>query len=200
MVVKRPLAVGDSVKCGGERVTIGKILFQDAYHCNPLPGERGVKDYYDIEFEDEYGKYRHWRSNSDGGIVILNSNAEKLSRYLSALSNTIDYLMSCSRNLRSAVVESNEVGGMVFRLNYSSSKGIYSVSVPVDSNFNLLLLMNVTPDLSMFIAKFKKDISNLVALNKNIGVLTFSIGSNIKYFTKLDISKNPNGENVVMLS
>lgn len=50
MVVKRPLAVGDSVKCGGERVHIGKILFQDAYHCNPLPGERGVKDYYDIEF------------------------------------------------------------------------------------------------------------------------------------------------------
>ena len=200
MVVKRPLAVGDSVKCRGERVTIGKILSQDAYHANLRPGEKGTSDYYNIEFEDSKGNYRHWKSNIDGGIVILNSNTEKLSRYLSALSNTIDYLMYCSRNLRSAVVESNEVGGMVFRLNYSSSKGIYSVSVPVDSSFNLLLLMNVTPDLSMFVAKFKKDIFNLVALNKNIGVLTFSIGSNIKYFTKLDISKNPNGENVVMLS
>lgn len=198
MVVKRPLAVGDSVKCRGERVTIGKILSQDAYHANLRPGEKGISDYYDIEFEDSKGNYRHWKSNIDGGIVILNSNAEKLSRYLSALSNTIEYLMSCNKNLRTAIVESNEVGGMVFRLGYSSSTGMRSV--PVGSNFNLLLLMNVTPDLSMFIAKFKRDIKNLVALNKNIGILTFSIGYNIKYFTKIEISKNPDGEDVITIS
>ena len=197
MVVKRPLAVGDSVKCRGERVTIGKILSQDAYHANLRPGEKGISDYYDIEFEDSKGNYRHWKSNIDGGIVILNSNAEKLSRYLSALSNTIEYLMSCNKNLRTAIVESNEVGGMVFRLGYSST-GMHSV--PVGSNFNLLLLMNVTPDLSMFIAKFKRDIKNLVALNKNIGILTFSIGYNIKYFTKIEISKNPDGEDVITIS
>ena len=197
MVVKRPLAVGDSVKCRGERVTIGKILSQDAYHANLRPGEKGTSDYYDIEFEDSKGNYRHWKSNIDGGIVILNSNTEKLSRYLSALSNTIEYLMSCNKNLRTAIVESNEVGGMVFKLGYSST-GMHSV--PVDSNFNLLLLMNVTPDLSMFIAKFKRDINNLVALNKNIGILTFSIGYNIKYFTKIEISKNPDGEDIITIS
>lgn len=105
--------------------------------------------------------------------------------------------MSCNKNLRTAIVESNKVGGMVFRLGYSST-GMHSI--PVDSNFNLLLSMNVTPDLSMFIAKFKRDINNLVALNKNIGILTFSIGYNIKYFTKIEISKNPDGEDIITIS
>ena len=198
MVVKRPLVVGDSVKCRGERVTIGKILFQDAYHANLRPGEKGISDYYDIEFEDSKGKYRHWKSNVDGGIVVLNSNAEKLSRYLFVLSNTIKYLMSCSKNLRTAIIESNKIGGMVFRLGYSSSTGMRSV--PVDSNFNPVLLMNVTPDLSMFIASFRRDINNLVALNRNINTLVFSIEYNIKYFTKIEISKNSDGEDIITIS
>lgn len=56
---ERKLEPGDTIVVGGSKVTVGKIL--DQYF---------DKDYIDIEFEDESGNYRTWKSDVDGGKVI----------------------------------------------------------------------------------------------------------------------------------
>lgn len=56
---ERKLEPGDTIVVGGSKVTVGKIL--DQYF---------DKDYIDIEFEDEGGNYRTWKSDVDGGKVI----------------------------------------------------------------------------------------------------------------------------------
>lgn len=62
---ERKLKPGDSIVVGGTRVVIGNIL--DQYY---------DKDYIDIEFEDEDGNYRSWKSDVDGGKVVYKESVE----------------------------------------------------------------------------------------------------------------------------
>ena len=68
---KRKLKPGDSIVVGGTRVVIGNIL--DQYY---------DKDYIDIEFEDEDGNYRSWKSDVDGGRVVYKESLRKFGREL----------------------------------------------------------------------------------------------------------------------
>ena len=60
---ERELKVGDKIICKGSSATISKILNQDFYKGN-----------IDIEFEDEQGNYRTWKSEIDGGKVVYNES------------------------------------------------------------------------------------------------------------------------------
>lgn len=50
---------GDKIEARGQRFSVRAILAQD-YH-------KGV---WDVEFQDEQGRYHHWKSDYDGGRVI----------------------------------------------------------------------------------------------------------------------------------
>lgn len=195
MVVKRPLAVGDSVKCGGERVTIGKILFQDAYHANLRPGEKGIPDYYDIEFEDSKGKYRHWKSNVDGGIVVLSSHYLETERYLSVLNTTTECLVGI-KNLKTALVVSKENG--TFKVIFEYKNGSLQSAV-VSSGFEVKTVETITPDLAMFIKCFSQDIASLVSINSNIGSIKFKLSEGLRYFTKVEEIKMQGKEDKILI-
>lgn len=195
MVVKRPLAVGDSVKCGGERVTIGKILFQDAYHANLRPGEKGISDYYDIEFEDSKGNYRHWKSNVDGGIVVLSSHYINTEKYLSAFTTTTEYLVNV-KNLTSVLVISKEDG--TFKVIFEYKNGSLQSAV-VSSGFEVKTVETITPDLAMFIKCFSQDIASLVSINPNIGSIKFKLSEGLRYFTKVEEIKMQGQEDKILI-
>lgn len=195
MVVKRPLAVGDSVKCGGERVTIGKILFQDAYHANLRPGEKGISDYYDIEFEDSKGNYRHWKSNVDGGIVVLSSHYINTEKYLSAFTTTTEYLVNV-KNLTSVLVISKENG--TFKVIFEYKNGSLQSAV-VSSGFEVKTVDTITPDLAMFIKCFSQDIASLVSVNSNIGSIKFKLSEGLRYFTKVEEIKMQGQEDKILI-
>ena len=195
MVVKRPLAVGDSVKCRGERVTIGKILSQDAYHANLRPGEKGISDYYDIEFKDSKGKYRHWKSNIDGGIVVLSSHYINTEKYLSALNTTTECLASI-KNLKTALVVSKENG--TFKVIFEYKNGSLQSAV-VSSGFEVKTVETITPDLAMFIKCFSQDIASLVSVNSNIGSIKFKLSEGLRYFTKVEEIKMQGQEDKILI-
>ena len=52
---------GDVIVCQGETVTIDEIIVW--YYDEP-------DGYWDIEFIDTNGEYRHWKQRFDGGALI----------------------------------------------------------------------------------------------------------------------------------
>ena len=58
---------GDVIICQGIKATIKNILYYDRYVQMNEAEEFGI--YYDIEFIDTNGKYRHWKSYFDGGKI-----------------------------------------------------------------------------------------------------------------------------------
>ena len=98
----RPLKVGDVIKANYERVRITKILSQDCYRDRTVefalqrgldPGED--RSYIDIEFLDDYGKYRRWRSHLDGGVVeyLDVKNKDFNSRTLEWCEKSLNYIV-----------------------------------------------------------------------------------------------------------
>lgn len=61
-IIAKDLEIGDEIICNNQKIMITKILTQEAY---VFSGE----EVYDIEFIDNNGNYRHWKSNLDGGTV-----------------------------------------------------------------------------------------------------------------------------------
>lgn len=68
--------VGDKVKVGYTTCTIAEIAYIDVYAETGHPMFKESKDpdtyyiFYDIEFRDTNGVYRHWKSSYDGGTLI----------------------------------------------------------------------------------------------------------------------------------
>ena len=68
--------VGDKISCKGITCTIGEIFYYDKYVETGHPMFKESKDedtyyvFYDIEFKDSNGNYRHWKSSYDGGKLI----------------------------------------------------------------------------------------------------------------------------------
>lgn len=54
------VCVGDKITALGLTFEVGKILYQDCYKGN-----------YDVEFLDVCGGYHHWKSEFDGGHIVL---------------------------------------------------------------------------------------------------------------------------------
>ena len=79
---KRMVEVGDKIRAKGITCTIAKIYYKERY-VEPIhiyneekhEYEMGddYKIFYDIEFEDTNGVYRHWKSAFDGGEVIYHN-------------------------------------------------------------------------------------------------------------------------------
>lgn len=193
MKVKGVLQVGDSINSHGVTIKIGKILFQDAFE-GYAPEYNG---YYDIEFEDEKGKYHHWKSNLDGGEIILGSNTTKLLKYQLALKNTISFLFTL-KDLKVVSIEASKSGSIKYTLMYEGKK---TYSAMANSNFEIISsVAKLTPDLAMLNSKLREDINSVISLNSNIGGIKFSIGHGIKHFTNLRISKTSNKEDNIILS
>lgn len=62
-IIAENIEVGNIIVCKGQKIKVAKILTQDSYI---FQGQ----EIHDIEFHDEKGKYRHWKSNLDGGYII----------------------------------------------------------------------------------------------------------------------------------
>lgn len=54
------ICVGDSISALDYTFEVGKIIYQDCFD-----------GYYDVEFLDPSGGYHHWKSEFDGGHIIL---------------------------------------------------------------------------------------------------------------------------------
>lgn len=66
MNIERELQVGDSITSKGVKATIKEIISQDSH----IPkGDSFVNAYIDIEFIDDKGNYRNWKSELDGGTI-----------------------------------------------------------------------------------------------------------------------------------
>lgn len=63
---RKQVEVGDKISALGVIVTIKEILYQDWYSRNDF----NTGEYWDVEFIDSLGNYRHWVSQYDGGKVI----------------------------------------------------------------------------------------------------------------------------------
>lgn len=96
MKVVRELLPGDRIIVGSIKAKVGYIVFQDAYPGYSLRGEsEATNGSYDIDFIDQYGNYRHWKSEMDGGRVEYYENAEILADLLPK----IQYPLGILRNL-----------------------------------------------------------------------------------------------------
>lgn len=70
------ISKGAVIEALGERVTIRNILFQHVSVTN----DRETENMADVEFIDTNGKYRHWQSWNDGGVLIFNDKRYKFKR------------------------------------------------------------------------------------------------------------------------
>lgn len=67
--------VGDKVTARGLTTTIAEIYYCDVYAESGNAMFKEAKDenkyyiFYDIEFRDSNGNYRHWKSSFDGGVL-----------------------------------------------------------------------------------------------------------------------------------
>ena len=62
---EKVVETGDVICALGERVEIREVISQEwfpATSCEP--------EYWNIEFKDRFGRYRHYKSNFDGGHII----------------------------------------------------------------------------------------------------------------------------------
>lgn len=68
MLKVRKAQKGDQINCQGLTCTIDEIYYSDRY-VEEKDGDYHI--FYDIEFIDTRGEYRHWKSMFDGGHLIL---------------------------------------------------------------------------------------------------------------------------------
>ena len=76
MIIRRKVRKGDTIHSQGFKFIVDKILYQDCYRdkYNPISGS-----YIDLEFIDPQGGYHHWKSQFDGGRVII---VDPLKKYI----------------------------------------------------------------------------------------------------------------------
>lgn len=126
-VMKEELKVGDYIICKGSKVKIGQILYQDFYP-HPYNPERS---YIDIEFRDTKGKYRHWKSDQDGGTIEYADPKCGNTEYADPKGAIMDKIKN-SNILDALLIERGLTVGATF--NYLKGKGyaeevVYSVLI-----------------------------------------------------------------------
>lgn len=66
MMLEKKISVGDSIIAMGIRAKIKELFYSDRY-VEMKDGKYQI--FYDVEFIDTNGIYRHWKSYFDGGHV-----------------------------------------------------------------------------------------------------------------------------------
>ena len=203
----QPLRVGDTIICKGIKAVVGEILFQDAYSGDYTPGMPKREGYYDIEFKDREGKYRHWKSSLDGGYVDLYMQADTLEEYKSALANTLKAIESCrsvvrsnggNRDIKQVIIKSLTTGNIRLRINFIDMDS-QETELGKDLRVISTRLGTLTPLLSSISKALRKDMPSVCSLNPNINEIV--INSNYKYITRVSIiSQYFNGEDKIILS
>ena len=82
----RPLEVGDYIYYKGTTVKINEIYNQDFFRCPNDGGED--RSYVDIEFSDEKGRYRRWRSSQGGYFTYKGNRSAIIDRFTELYKNT----------------------------------------------------------------------------------------------------------------
>ena len=104
LVVAKPLFPrdverGDIINCKGIRVIVDEILFQDLYNSEDIS-----RSYADIEFKDQNGKYRHWKSGLDGGYIEYYDDENMMDEFASDIE---DVTNDCIRELQSNGIDTS---------------------------------------------------------------------------------------------
>lgn len=89
----RDVERGDIINCKGIRAIVDEILFQDLYNSEDVS-----RSYADIEFKDQNGKYRHWKSGLDGGYIEYYDDENMMDEFASDIE---DVTNDCIRELQS---------------------------------------------------------------------------------------------------
>ena len=186
----RPLNVGDTIVCKGNKWVICKVLSQKVVQGSPK--KEGC---YLINFEDNLGITRTYRSDLDGGYVSLYRESDLLERYTSALSSVIKSITSIKevaikhgKSLRSVSITSLPTGNTRILLDFG---GTNFQETELDKNYNVVSsrIKTLTPLLASLAKALKKDISNICSLNSKIWEITIENLQTNKYITRISVEQ-----------
>ena len=186
----RPLNVGDTIVCRGNKWVIGKVLSQKVVQGSPK--KEGC---YLVNFEDNLGVTRTYRSDLDGGYVSLYRESDLLERYTSVLSSVIKSIASIKevaikhgKSLRSVSITSLPTGNTRILLDFG---GTNFQETELDKNYNVVSsrIKTLTPLLASLAKALKKDISNICSLNSKIWEITIENLQTNKYITRISVEQ-----------
>lgn len=132
----RDVERGDIINCKGIRVIVDEILFQDLYNSEDIS-----RSYADIEFKDQNGKYRHWKSGLDGGYIEYYDDGNLMDDFAFDLEEIIN---ECLRELQGNGIDT------VNRLTYFRVAGGKAYLYSGCENFGFVDLNNCNPDEECF--------------------------------------------------
>ena len=137
LVVAKPLFLrdverGDIINCKGIRVIVDEILFQDLYNSEDI-----TRSYADIEFKDQKGNYRHWKSSLDGGNIEYYDDDNLMDDFAFDLEEIIN---ECLRELQGNGIDT------VNRLTYFRVAGGKAYLYSGCENFGFVDLNNCNTD------------------------------------------------------
>ena len=186
----RPLNVGDTIVCRGNKWVIGKVLSQKVVQGSPK--KEGC---YLVNFEDNLGVTRTYRSDLDGGYVSLYRESDLLERYTSVLSSVIKSITSIKevaikhgKSLRSVSITSLPTGNTRILLDFG---GTNFQETELDKNYNVVSskIKTLTPLLASLSKALKKDISNICSLNSKIREIAIENLQTNKYITRISVEQ-----------
>lgn len=131
----RDVERGDIINCKGIRAVVDEILFQDLYNNEDI-----TRSYADIEFKDQNGNYRHWKSSYDGGYIEYYDNDNLMDEVASIEEVTNE----CIRELQSNGINTTN------RLTYFRVVGDKAYLYSGCENFGFVDLNNYSSDEECF--------------------------------------------------
>lgn len=141
LVVAKPLFTrdverGDIINCKGIRAIVDEILFQDLYNSEDVS-----RSYADVEFKDQNGKYRHWKSSLDGGYIDYYDNDNLMEE---VASDVEDVTNECLRELQDNGIDT------INRLTYFKVVGDKAYLYSGCEGYGFVDLNNCSPDEECF--------------------------------------------------
>ena len=152
-VMKNELQVGDYIICKGNKVKVAEILAQDFYFCDYSP----ERSYIDIEFTDSKGKYRHWKSNLDGGTLEYAGNKDISS--LRLCSSFVDNIPAISSDLKALV-----------RLRLQVGCTLCELAIEVNDHYDSPTVSSICRSLSNSVLDYLKDWNEYLLVSKGMTV------------------------------
>lgn len=132
----RDLERGDIISCCGIKAIVDVILFQDLYNSEDV-----ARSYADVEFKDQNGKYRHWKSSLDGGYIDYYDNDNLMEE---VASDVEDVTNECLRELQGNGIDT------INRLTYFKVVGDKAYLYSGCEGYGFVDLDNCSPDEECF--------------------------------------------------
>lgn len=132
----RDLERGDIISCCGIKAIVDVILFQDLYNSEDV-----ARSYADVEFKDQNGKYRHWKSSLDGGYIDYYDNDNLMEE---VASDVEDVTNECLRELQGNGIDT------INRLTYFKVVGDKAYLYSGCEGYGFVDLNNCSPDEECF--------------------------------------------------